>query len=202
MKLPKEVRKLFDKMNKRYKVFKTKGVRSNLWDMVQNELLNVYMDFEKRTGKDISRLNFKQNIFSLRSDLDQEALQQLYKIAQYAENTKSSSFAYYKKNQQYDDALFKQYQSIKQRAGFGVNDLQDYIDFIDEIENGALDKELFERLGSVLYRFFMAYCRAKKITNKEKNDIIKRGLATSLMGDPLYNWLRDEVDKAYKVNNK
>ena len=199
MKIPKEVRKLFDKMNKRYKVFKTKGVRSNLWDMVQNELLNVYMDFSERTGKDISRLNFKQNVFSLRNDLDQEALQQIYKIAKFAEKSKSSSFAYYKKNSQYDDSLFKQYQTIKQQAGFGISDLQDYIDFIDEIENGALDKELFDRLGSKLYRFFYAYCKNKKISNKDYNDVVERGLATSLTGDPLYNWLRDEVNKAYSV---
>lgn len=197
MKIPKEIRKLFDKMNKRYKVFKKHGVQSNLWDMVQNELLNVYMDFSERTGKGIERLNFKQNLFSLRKDLDQEALQQIYKIAKFAEGSKSSSFAYYKKNSQYDDALFKQYQSIKQQAGFGVNDLQDYIDFIDEIENGALDKELFDRLGSKLYRFFYAFCKNKKIKQKDYNDIVKRGLATSLKGDPLYNWLRDEVIKAY-----
>ena len=65
MKIPKEIRKLFDKMNKRYKVFKKHGVQSNLWDMVQNELLNVYMDYSERTGKSIDRLNFKQNLFSL-----------------------------------------------------------------------------------------------------------------------------------------
>ena len=193
-----EDRKMFDRLNKRYKVFKKRGVTSNTWELIKNELLNVYMDASDRGTMDISRINFKQNVFSLSKNIDEQTLEKMRKIARFAEDTKSSSFAYYNKSKgQYDEALYKQYQSIKQQKGFFVDDLQDYIDFIDDIENGAMDSELFERLGSKLYRYFQAYCKHKKVTKQEYNDIVSRGLATQLSGDPLYNWLRDEVDLAY-----
>ena len=193
-----EDRKLFDRLNKRYKVFRKRGVTSNAWELIKNELLNVYMDASERGTMDISRINFKQNVFSLSKNIDEQTLEKMRKIARFAEDTKSSSYAYYKKTKgQYDETLYKTYQSIKQQKGFYVDDLQDYIDFIDDIENGAMDKELWERLQSKLYRYFQAYCKHKKVTKQEYNDIVSRGLATQLSGDPLYNWLRDEVDLAY-----
>ena len=198
-----EDRKMFDRLNKRYKVFRKRGVTSNTWELIKNELLNVYMDASERGAMNISRINFKQNVFSLSKNIDEQTLEKMRKIARFAEDTKSSSFAYYKKsNGQYDDALYKQYQSIKQQNGFYVDDLQDYIDFIDDIENGAMDSDLFERLGSKLYRYFQAYCKHKTISSAEYDDIVRRGLSTQLSGDPLYNWLRDEVDKAYNRNKK
>ena len=202
-KLSAEDRKMFDRLNKRYKVFKKRGVSSNLWEMVKNEVLNVYLDAADRGVMDISRLNFKQNVFTMAKDVDAETLAQLRKIAQYADSTKSSSFNYYKKTGgQYDEQLYKSYKTIKEQKGFYVNDLQDYIDFIDDIENGAIDKELFERLGSKLYEYFRAYCKHKKISVNDYNMIVKRGLSTQLNGDPLYNWLRNEVDGAYSENYK
>ena len=199
-KLTAEDRKMFDRLNKRYKVFKKRGVSSNLWELVKNEVLNVYLDAAKRGVMDISRLNFKQNVFTMAKDVDAETLAQLRKIAQYADITKSSSFNYYKKTGgRYDDELYKAYNTIKKQNGFYVNDLQDYIDFIDDIENGAMDKELFERLGSKLYRFFMAYLKHKPISQADYDSIIRRGLSTQLNGDPLYNWLRNEVDRAYSA---
>lgn len=193
-----EDRKLFDRLNKRYKVFRKRGVTSNAWELIKNEMLNVYMDASERGTMDISRINFKQNIFSLSKNIDEQTLEKMRKIARFAEDTKSSSYAYYKKTKgQYDETLYKTYQSIKQQKGFYVDDLQDYIDFIDDIENGAMDKELWDRLQSKLYRYFQAYCKHKKVTKQEYNDIVSRGLATQLSGDPLYNWLRDEVDLAY-----
>lgn len=193
-----EDRKMFDRLNKRYKVFRKRGVTSNAWELIKNEMLNIYMDASERGTMDISRINFKQNIFSLSKNIDEQTLEKMRKIARFAEDTKSSSYAYYKKTKgQYDETLYKTYQSIKQQKGFYVDDLQDYIDFIDDIENGALDKELWERLQSKLYRYFQAYCKHKKVTKQEYNDIVSRGLATQLSGDPLYNWLRDEVDLAY-----
>lgn len=193
-----EDRKMFDRLNKRYKVFRKRGVTSNAWELIKNEMLNIYMDASERGTMDISRINFKQNIFSLSKNIDEQTLEKMRKIARFAEDTKSSSFAYYKKTKgQYDETLYKTYQSIKQQKGFYVDDLQDYIDFIDDIENGAMDKELWDRLQSKLYRYFQAYCKHKKVTKQEYNDIVSRGLATQLSGDPLYNWLRDEVDLAY-----
>lgn len=202
-KLTAEDRKMFDRLNKRFKVFKKRGVSSNLWEMVKNEVLNVYLDAANRGVMNISRLNFKQNVFTMAKDVDAETLAQLRKIAQYADNTKSSSFKYYKKTGgQYDEQLYKQYKTIKEQKGFYVNDLQDYIDFIDDIENGAIDKELYDRLGSKLYEYFRAYCKHKKISVNDYNMIVKRGLSTQLNGDPLYNWLRNEVDRAYSENYK
>lgn len=198
MPLTAEDRKMFDRLNKRYKVFRKRGVTSNAWELIKNEMLNIYMDASERGTMDISRINFKQNIFSLSKNIDEVTLEKMRKIARFAEDTKSSSFAYYNKTKgQYDETLYKTYQSIKQQKGFYVDDLQDYIDFIDDIENGAMDKELCERLQSKLYRYFQAYCKYKKVTKQEYNDIVSRGLATQLSGDPLYNWLRDEVDLAY-----
>lgn len=195
MQLDKETRKLFDKLNKRYKVFQKRGVSSNLWEMVKNEVINVYLaeDMEIKG-------NFKQNVFSMAKNQDPKILEQLKKIAQFAINTKSSSFNYYKKTEgRYDESLYKQYKSIKEQKGFYVDDLQDYIDFIDDIENGSLDKELYERLGSKLYRYFQAYCKHKPISKKDYDNIVRRGLSTQLSGDPLYNWLRNEVDRAYNA---
>ena len=193
-----EDRKLFDRLNKRYKVFRKRGVTSNAWELIKNELLNVYMDASERGTMDISRINFKQNIFSLSKNIDEQTLEKMRKIARFAEDTKSSSFAYYKKTKgQYDDALFKQYQSIKQQKGFHVDDLQDYIDFIDDIENGAIERELYERLQSKLYFFFKGYVKHKKIIKSDYDDIVRRGLDTQMSGDPLYNWLINQVDIAY-----
>ena len=193
MLLDKETRKLFDKLNKRYKVFQKRGVSSNLWEMVKNEVINVYL----AEGMEIKG-NFKQNVFSMAKNQDPKILEQLKKIAQFAINTKSSSFNYYNKTEgRYDESLYKQYKSIKEQKGFYVDDLQDYIDFIDDIENGSLDKELYERLGSKLYRYFQAYCKHKSISKKDYDNIVRRGLSTQLSGDPLYNWLRNEVDSAY-----
>lgn len=198
MKVSKEDRKLFDRLNKRYKVFQKRGVSSNLWEMVKNEIVNVYLS----AGVEMKG-NFKQNVFSMAKEMDPEVYKQLKKIAEYAESTKSSSFNYYKKTKgQYDEQLYKQYQTIKEQKGFYVNGLQDYIDFIDDIENGTIDKELWERLGSKLYNYFKAYCKYKKISKSDYDNVVRRGLATSLNGDPLYNWLRNEVDRAYSVNNK
>ena len=195
MKLDKETRKLFDKLNKRYKVFQKRGVSSNLWEMVKNEIINVYLS----EGIEIKG-NFKQNVYSMAKDQDPKVLEQLKKIAQFAINTKSSSFNYYKKTEgRYDESLYKQYKSIKEQKGFYVDDLQDYIDFIDDIENGSLDKELYERLGSKLYSYFRAYCKHKPISKKDYDNIVRRGLSTQLSGDPLYNWLRNEVDRAYNT---
>ena len=203
MPLTAEDRKMFDRLNKRYKVFRKRGVTSNAWELIKNELLNVYMDASERGAMNISRINFKQNIFSLSKNIDEQTLEKMRKIARFAEDTKSSSFAYYKKTKgQYDESLYKQYQSIKQQKGFYVDDLQDYIDFIDDIENGAMDSELFERLGSKLYRYFQAYCKHKSINKNDYDDIVRRGLSTQLSGDPLYNWLRDEVDMAYNKKQR
>lgn len=201
MSLTKEDRKLFDRLNKRFKVFKKRGVSSNAWEMIKNELLNVYMEASEERGLNISRLNFKQNVFSLSKNTDEETLRQMRKIAKFAESTKSTSFMYYNKSGgQYDESLYKQYKSIKEQQGFFVNDLQDYIDFIDDIENGALDRDLYERLGSKLYRYFQAYCKHKKINKRDYDEVVRRGLATQLSGDPLYNWLRDQVDAAYNAS--
>ena len=201
-KLTAEDRKMFDRLNKRYNVFKKRGVSSNLWEMVKNEVLNVYLEAAERGTMDISRLNFKQNVFTMSKNIDDEVLAQLRKIAQFADNTQSSSFNYYNKTSgRYDDQLYKQYRTIKEQKGFFVDDLQDYIDFIDDIENGTIDKELYERLGSKLYHFFRAYCLHKRISQADYISIVKRGLATQLNGDPLYNWLRNEVDKAYSVQH-
>lgn len=198
-----EDRKMFDRLNKRYKVFRKRGVTSNAWELIKNELLNVYMDASERGTMDIHRINFKQNVFSLSKNIDEQTLEKMRKIARFAEDTKSTSFVYYKKTKgQYDDTLYKAYQSIKQQKGFYVDDLQDYIDFIDDIENGAMDSELFERLGSKLYRYFQAYCKHKSINKNDYDDIVRRGLSTQLSGDPLYNWLRDEVDMAYNKKQR
>lgn len=195
MKLDKETRKLFDKLNKRYKVFQKRGVSSNLWEMVKNEIINVYLSEDMEIKGD-----FKQNVFSMAKDQDPKVLEQLKKIAQFAINTKSSGFNYYKKTEgRYDESLYKQYKTIKEQKGFYVDDLQDYIDFIDDIENGSVDKELYERLGSKLYRYFQAYCKHKSISKKDYDNIVRRGLSTQLSGDPLYNWLRNEVDRAYNA---
>lgn len=195
MQLDKETRKLFDKLNKRYKVFQKRGVSSNLWEMVKNEIINVYLSEDMEIKGD-----FKQNVFSMAKDQDPKVLEQLKKIAQFAINTKSSSFNYYKKTEgRYDESLYKQYKTIKEQKGFYVDDLQDYIDFIDDIENGSVDKELYERLGSKLYRYFQAYCKHKSISKKDYDNIVRRGLSTQLSGDPLYNWLRNEVDRAYNA---
>ena len=206
MALSKEDRKLFDRLNKRYKVFKKRGVTSNAWELIQNELLNVYMEAAEKRGMDISRINFKQNLFTLSKNVDPETLAQMEKIAEYAENTKSTSFAYYKKSKGiHDDRLFKTYQSLK---GTGqVSDLQDFIDFIDDMENvrnniSDLINKLYQRLGRTKLMSFLSYVEAKGISEPKKADIIERALATVLNGDPLLFWLKNEVDKVYNEQQK
>lgn len=206
MALSKEDRKLFDRLNKRYKVFKKRGVTSNAWELIQNELLNVYMEAAEKRGMDISRINFKQNLFTLSKNVDPETLAQMEKIAEYAENTKSTSFAYYKKSKGiHDDRLFKTYQSLK---GTGqVSNLQDFIDFIDDMENvrnniSDLINKLYQRLGRTKLMSFLSYVEAKGISEPKKADIIERALATVLNGDPLLFWLKNEVDKVYNEQQK
>ena len=71
MPLTAEDRKMFDRLNKRYKVFRKRGVTSNAWELIKNEMLNIYMDASERGTMDISRINFKQNIFSLSKNIDE-----------------------------------------------------------------------------------------------------------------------------------
>ena len=205
MALTKEQRKLFDKLNKRYKVFKQKGVTSNAWQLIQNELLNIYMEAAEKRGMDISRINFKQNIFSLSKNIDPETLEQMLKVAEYAEKTKSTSYAYYKKDKgARDQALYKAYQTLRNKGD--VDTMQDYIDFVDTMEQakqnvGSLMNKLYERIGKRAWSV-LEYGRKKGLSESRISDIIEKALASVLYGDPLLSWLLNEINAAYERNMK
>lgn len=204
MALSKDDRKMFDRLNKRYKVFKKKGVTSNAWELIQNELLNVYMEAADKRGMDISRINFKQNLFTLSKNVDPETLAQMKKIAEYAENTKSTSFAYYKKNKgAADDRIIKAFQTMRNQGD--VDTLQDYIDFVDTVKQakndvGGLVNKLYDRVGKRSITL-LNEAKDKGISNRALDDIMQRALATAMFGDPLLSWLKNEIDKVYSEND-
>lgn len=194
-------RKLFDRLNKRFKEFRKKGVINNIWNLAINETMSIYSDANMR-GIDTSKwAGSKQNIFTMSKNLDDETLQQLRKVAKYLDKTGSSKISYYKRNKETDERAMKAYQTLKNRPDNNIDNLQDYIDMIDDIEQSKEIKGIRDALSSNQIMRIYDYARSINIKNADIEEIIRNGLKTMLNGDPLYRWLRKEMTKAYTIDN-
>lgn len=197
MALTNKDRKLFDRLNKRFKNFKKQGVVNNTWGMAINEVMNIYADLDMR-GVDTSNIGgINQNIFSMSKNLDDEAVKALRKVAEFLDETESSKIGYYKKNKDIDDRVFKAYRTMLDRPDNNINSLQDYIDMIDDMQQSKEIKGLREAMSSDMIMRTYDYARTLGLKNDEVEEIIINGLKTTLQGDPLYNWMRGEIKKAY-----
>lgn len=201
MKISSNDRKLFDRLNKRYKEFKKKGVINNTWNLAINEIMSIYSDADMR-GIDTSKwAGSKQNIFTMSKNIDDETLQQLRKVAKYLDKTQSSKVSYYKGNKEIDKRAMRAYQTLKNRPDNDIDNLQDYIDMLDDMEQSKEIKGIRDALSSDQIMRVYDYARSLNIKNADIEEIIRNGLKTMLKGDPLYRWLRNEMMNAYKTND-
>jgi hypothetical protein len=201
MKISSNDRKLFDRLNKRYKEFKKKGVINNTWNLAINEVMSIYSDADMR-GIDTSKwAGSKQNIFTMSKNIDDETLQQLRKVAKYLDKTQSSKISYYKGNKEIDERAMRAYQTLKNRPDNDIDNLQDYIDMLDDMEQSKEIKGIRDALSSDQIMRVYDYARSLNIKNADIEEIIRNGLKTMLKGDPLYRWLRNEMMSAYKTND-
>lgn len=197
MKVSSADRKLFDRLNKRYKEFRKKGVINNIWNLAINEIMSIYSDADMRAIDTSKWAGSKQNIFTMSKNVDEETLQQLRKVAKYLDKTQSSKISYYKRNKETDERAMKGYQTLKNRPDNDIDNLQDYIDMLDDMEQSKEIKGIRDALSSDQIMRIYDYARSLNIKNADIEDIIKNGLQTMLKGDPLYRWLRKEMTKAY-----
>ena len=159
--------------------------------------MNIYADLDMR-GVDTSNIGgINQNIFSMSKNLDDEAVKALRKVAEFLDETESSKIGYYKKNKDIDDRVFKAYRTMLDRPDNNINSLQDYIDMIDDMQQSKEIKGLREAMSSDMIMRTYDYARTLGLKNDEVEEIIINGLKTTLQGDPLYNWMRGEIKKAY-----
>ena len=201
MKITSNDRKVFDRLNKRYKEFRKKGVINNTWNLAINEIMSIYSDADMR-GVDTSKwAGSKQNIFTMSKNIDDETLQQLRKVAKYLDKTQSSKVSYYKRNKEIDDRAMRAYQTLKNRPDNDIDNLQDYIDMLDDMEQSKEIKGIRDALSSDQIMRIYDYARSLNIKNADIEEIIQKGLNTMLKGDPLYRWLRNEMTNAYKTDD-
>lgn len=201
MKVSSTDRKLFDRLNKRYKEFRKRGVINNTWNLAINEIMSIYSDADMR-GIDTSKwAGSKQNIFTMSKNVDEETLQQLRKVAKYLDKTQSSKISYYKRNKETDERAMKAYQTLKNRPDNDIDNLQDYIDMLDDMEQSKEIKGIRDALSSDQIMRIYDYARSLNIKNADIEDIIRNGLQTMLKGDPLYRWLRNEMTRAYTTDD-
>lgn len=195
-------KKLFDRLNKRYKQFKMQGVMNNTWALAVNELNNIYADADMR-DIDTSRWGgLKQNVFTLSKNTDEQTLKAMRKVAKYLDSVESSKISYYKNHKNVDERAYKAYLTMLDRPDNSVEDLQTYIDMLDDMEQSKDIKGLREALSSDLIMRTYDYARSMKLTEKQVNKIIERGLKKTLQGDPLYSWMKAEILKAYNKKAK
>lgn len=197
MPLNKTDRKLFDKLNKRYKQFKMSGVINNTWALAVNELNNIYADANMREI-DTSRWGgLNQNVFTLSKHTDEQTLKAMRKVAKYLDNVESSKISYYKNHKNVDEQAYKAYLTMLNRPDNNVEDLQSYIDMLDDMEQSKEVKGLREALSSEMIMRTYDYARSLNMKTEQVNEIIQRGLHKMLQGDPLYVWMKNEIAKAY-----
>ena len=102
-------KKLFDRLNKRYKQFKMQGVMNNTWALAVNELNNIYADADMR-DIDTSRWGgLNQNVFTLSKNTDEQTLKAMRKVAKYLDSVESSKISYYKNHKNVDERAYKAY---------------------------------------------------------------------------------------------
>lgn len=201
MPLNKSDKKLFDKLNKRYKQFKMSGVINNTWALAVNELNNIYADANMREI-DTSRWGgLNQNVFTLSKHTDDQTLKAMRKVAKYLDNVESSKISYYKNHKNVDEQAYKAYLTMLNRPDNNVEDLQSYIDMLDDMEQSKEVKGLREALSSEMIMRTYDYARSLNMKTKDVNEIIQRGLHKMLQGDPLYVWMKSEITKAYSNAN-
>ena len=201
MPLTPEDRKLFDRLNKRWKNFRTQNVINNTWGLAINELQNIYAESDMH-GINTDRWGgLNQNVFTLSKNLDEETIEAMRKVARFLDDTKSSSIGYYKRNKDVDERAYQAYMTILNRPDNHVVDLQSYIDMIDDMETSKDIKGLRDALTSDNIMRTYDYARSLNLTNAEVDKIIINGLKKTLTGDPLYNWLRGEIKAAYDAKH-
>ena len=193
--LTKEMYKMYDKLNKRLKVWDKNNVSSEAVRRVRNDLLNFY------TKNDIEIKGDSLN-FVKRQTLNEEQQKELMTIAKSMDFQKSSSIAYYKKNPETDKRGSMSFETVRNNPEYGVNNFQDYIKFIDDIKNAKATKSIMRNLDSKQVARLYGYGKEKDLTTEEVNTIIMQNLDGYRKGERLYNFLMDEIDKFFEDNEE
>lgn len=190
-------KKLFDRLNKRYKQFKSQGVINNTWALAVNELNNIYADANYREIDTNRWGGLNQNVFTLSKHTDDQTLKAMRKVAKYLDSVESSKISYYKRNKRVDESAYKAYLTMLNRPDNNVNDLQSYIDMLDDIEQSKDIKGLRDALSSDQIMRTYDYARSLNLKSAQIDHIVRRGLKKMLSGDPLYTWMKSEIERAY-----
>lgn len=191
--LTKDMYKMYDKLNKRLKVWDKNNVSSEAVRRVRNDLLNFY------TKNDIEIKGDSLN-FIKRQSLNEEQQKELMSIAKSMDFQKSSSMSYYKKKPESDKRGTMSFETVRNNPEYGVNNFQDYIKFIDDIKNAKATKSIMRNLDSKQVARLYGYGKEKDLTTEEVNTIIMQNLDGYRKGERLYNFLMDEIDKFFEDN--
>ena len=155
-----EDRRLFDRANKRIKAFDKLGLKNDIIEIIQNELTNVYLDADADMV-DTSRVNYGK--FSMNSEVMQgERLEDARNLANALLDAKSSTLRYYKTHSDETEYRADAYETVKSNPAYGVNNFQDYINFIDDMKHAREMKTLLQNLGSKNIARLYAYGKSKK----------------------------------------
>lgn len=190
-----EDRRLFDRANKRIEAFDKLGLKNDIIEIIQNELTNVYLDADADMV-DTSRVNY--NKFSMNSEVMQgERLEDARNLANALLDAKSSTLRYYKTHSDETEYRADAYETVKSNPAYGVNNFQDYINFIDDMKHAREMKTLLQNLGSKNIARLYAYGKSKKFTRNEIDKIMLSTRKKFQEQDDLYNYLRDKIDAKY-----
>lgn len=199
MALTKDEYKLLDRMNKRLRTWQKKGLTNEVINRVKNDLINFY---EKN---DREHPSHEFIVFSKSNKMSESEKNELLRIARSMEQSKSSSVSWYqsKKNKLNDDAIRNAYETIKGNPSYGVNNWQDYIDFIDNMENWRKEQAILRDLDSKLVARTYAYGKEKNLTTEEVNKIMEDNVLKYQNGGSEFEmFLRDEIDRLEEEHQK
>lgn len=195
-----EDRKLFDRANKRIEAFSKLGLQNDIIEIIQNELYNIYLDAEKDLVE-TKKVNYEK--FSMNTAvMSGERLEDARNLANALIDAKSSTLRYYRQHEDEPEYKAISYETVKSNPAYGVNNFQDYINFIDDMKHAKEMKTLLHNLGSKNIARLYAYGKSKKFTRNEIDKIMLSTRKKFQEQDDLYNYLRDKIDMKYVKKRK
>lgn len=191
MAFTKEQIKQLDRLNKKKAVWDSHGMSSNAIRQVDNMLKNFYEGLAEE-GYNVKN---KMDRFTMRGDLTEEQEKQLLDIADFMENQKTSSYAYY--NKKLTPAAQKAFDTAKEKGYVSGQGKQAYINFVDFMENSQAVKEAVDMLGSKVIARIYGYGKSKGLNDDEISELILSNYSDFKTGDQLQAYVFDTIDTIY-----
>lgn len=191
MSLTKEEYKLLDRMNKRLRTWQRQGLTNEVINRVKNDLINFYDKYDR------AHPSHEYIVFTKSKNLSDREKQELLQIARSMENAKSSSLAYYKKRRDNinDEQIRRSYETIKNNPAYGVNNWQDYIQFVDNMENYRAISASLRELDSKIVARTYAYGKEHNLTTQDINELLLQNVQKYEYGDDFEIFLKTEIER-------